>query len=181
MQIWNSMTVAWQKVKKNFNWRKAIILKWLSRLISAWTWWNLGAVKVFGFYCSDFTLPPHTLKKQLRPLGSCGFCLFPWAIEPNRSSQSNRRVVHELTTIALKMQKKTSDFELQKWKKIWKVPQWGGCHPLHILNSPRRSYMHLLFPKNTGYWRDGFENSLICSESSLSFSEFLLFKRLTLR
>ena len=56
---WQSLDKRW---KKNFNWRKAIILKWLSRLISAWTWWNLGAVKVLGFYCSDFALPPHTLR-----------------------------------------------------------------------------------------------------------------------
>ena len=47
-----------------------------------------------------------TLKKQLRPLGSCGFSLFPWAIEPERLSQSNPSVVDELelTKIALKMQ-----------------------------------------------------------------------------
>ena len=46
------------------------------------------------------------IKKQLQPLGSCGFSPFPRAIEPERSSQSNPSVADKLTKIALKMQQK---------------------------------------------------------------------------
>jgi len=62
---------------------------------------------------------------RLRPFGSCGFSLFHWATEPERLSQCNPSVIDELTKIILKMQLKTSNFELQNEKFFW----GGGTAP----------------------------------------------------
>ena len=73
--------------------------------------------------------------KQLWPLGSCGFSLFPWAIKPERLSKSNPSVLGELTKKPLKIQQNWRFWAPKKWRKKF----CEGAHPLPILRAQGHS------------------------------------------